>query len=149
MAGNLLTSQGKASVMHWYTEVAGGNFLPQTQDNNFTEVNMEQVLSWDPDVVLISGWGNTLESVRNNPNWASMRAVRRGRLYLVPQGIFAWDFASGESALLAVYMAKIFHPDLFKDWDMVKEMKTFYSEVYGKTITTKDAERILQCMPPA
>jgi len=47
-----------------------------------------------------------------------------------------------------IHMARIFHPDLFKDWDMIKEMKTFYSEIYGKTIKDQDAERILQCLSP-
>lgn len=148
-AANLLNSQGKSSFMHWVTEVAGGTYLPQAHDNNFTEVNMEQVMSWNPDVILISGWGNTLETVKNNPNWASLKAVKGGRLHLIPNGLFAWDFASGESVLLAIYMAKILHPDLFKDWDMTEEMKTFYSEIYGKTITDNDAERILKCLPPA
>jgi len=148
-SGNLLYSQGKASFMHWLTEVSGGNFLPQAHDNNYTEVNMERVLSWNPDIILISGWGNTPESVKSNPNWASMRAVKNGKLYFIPHGVFAWDFASGESVLLAIYMAKIFHPDLFKDWDVIGEMKTFYSQVYGKTITDKDAKRMLKCLPPA
>ncbi|OPY68483.1 MAG: Periplasmic binding protein [Syntrophorhabdaceae bacterium PtaU1.Bin034] len=147
-SGNLLSSQGKASIMHWLTEVSGGNFLPQAYDGNFTEVNMERVWSWNPDIILISGWGNTLESVKKNPNWASMKAVKNGKLYSIPNGVFAWDYASGESILLAIYMAKIFHPDLFRNWDMAGEMKTFYSEVYGKTITDKDAERILKCLPP-
>lgn len=147
--GDLLASQGKASFMHWITEVSGGNFLPQAHDANFTEVNMEQVLSWNPEVIFVSGWNATIESVKKNPAWAPMKAVEKGRIHLIPNGIFAWDFASGESVLLAVYMAKILHPDLFKDWDMVAEMRTFYSEVYGKTITDKDAERILRCLPPA
>jgi len=147
-SGNLLFSQGKASVMHWFTEVSGGNFLPQAHDNNFTEVNLEQVCSWDPEIILISGYGSTLESVRNNPNWAPMRAVKNGRLHIIPTGVFTWDLASGESVLLAIYLAKIFHPDLFKEWDMIEEMKTFYSEVYGKTITTDDAERILNGLGP-
>jgi iron complex transport system substrate-binding protein len=56
--------------------------------------------------------------------------------------------AGGESILLAIYMAKLFHPDQFKDWNMIKEMKTFYCEVYGKNITDEDAERILKCLPP-
>lgn len=86
--GNPLASQGKASFMHWITEVAGGNFLPQVHDSNFTEVNMEQVLSWNPDMIFISGWGNVLESVKKNPNWASMRAVKNKELYLIPNGIF-------------------------------------------------------------
>jgi iron complex transport system substrate-binding protein len=63
-------------------------------------------------------------------------------------GIYTWDNASNEGVLLMIYMAKLFHPDLFKDWDMIKEMKTFYSDLYGKTITDQDAERILQHLPP-
>jgi iron complex transport system substrate-binding protein len=47
-----------------------------------------------------------------------------------------------------IYMAKLFHPDSFKDWNMIKEMKAFYSEVYGKTVTDQDAERILKHLPP-
>lgn len=146
--GNPLLNQGKASFMHWITEVAGGNFLPQAHDSNFTEVNMEQVLSWNPDIILMSGRTNTPESVRNNPRWASVRAVKDGKLYFIPNGVFSWDHASGESVLLAIYLAKILHPDLFKDWDMMGEMKTFYSKIYEKTITEKDAERILKCLPP-
>ena len=146
--GDLLASQGKASVLNWFTEVAGGNFLTQAHDNNFTTVNLEEVLMWNPDVIFISGWGNTPESVRKNPNWASLKAVKNGKLYFIPTGSFAWEFASGESVLLAIFMAKALHPDLFKDWDMVSEMKKFYAEVYGKTVTDTDAERILKCLPP-
>lgn len=146
--GNLLGSQGKASFMHWITEASGGNFLPQALDNNFVDVNMERVLSWNPDVLFMSGWGTTIDGLKKNPAWAPLKAVENGKIYLVPNGVFAWDFASGESVLLAIYMAKILHPDLFRNWDMVTEMKTFYSEVYGKTITDNDAERILKCLPP-
>jgi iron complex transport system substrate-binding protein len=146
--GNLLYSQGRASVMHWYTEVAGGNFLPQAHDNNFTEVNMEQVMSWNPDVIFVSGWGNTLESVTKNPGWVGMKAVKDGNVHLVPTGVFPWDFASGESPLLAIYMAKILHPDLFKEWDMIAETRAFYGDIYGKKVSNKEAERILKCLPP-
>jgi len=45
-------------------------------------------------------------------------------------------------------MAKIFHPELFKDWDMIEEMKKFYGEIYGRKITDRDAERILKHLGP-
>jgi len=31
---------------------------------------------------------------------------------------------------------------------MKKEMREFYAEVYGKTVTDTDAERILHNLPP-
>jgi iron complex transport system substrate-binding protein len=146
--GNPLLSQGNASVIHWNIEVAGGKYLPQSMDNNFVEVNMEQVLAWDPDIILLSGWCPSADIVKNNPNWAHLRAVKNGKLYLLPQGVFTWDHASSESILLMMYMAKIFYPDLFKDLDMISEMKYFYSEIYGKKISDNDADRILKRRPP-
>lgn len=147
-AGNPLSSQGKASVIHWNTEVAGGNYLPQSMDNNFVDVNMEKVYAWDPDIIILSGWCKSADIININPNWRSLKAVRNRKVYLMPEGIFTWDHASGESVLLMLYMAKIFHPEIFKDLDMIKEMKFFYSEIYGRKITDTDAERILNHLQP-
>ncbi len=146
--GNPASSQGTASVMHWNTEVAGGNFLPQSIDNNFVEVNTEQIFAWDPDIILLSGYCDSLDIVKQNSGWASLRAVKNGNLYHIPQGVFVWDNASGESILMIIYMAKIFYPELFKDWDMIEEMKIFYKEIYGVNITENDVERILKHLPP-
>jgi iron complex transport system substrate-binding protein len=148
LGNNMLNSQGKGSVMHWNVEVSGGNYLPQTLNDNHAKVVMPQVLSWDPDIILLSGYCDSLDIVKNNPDWASMKAVDNGKVYRIPRGVYTWDHASSEGVLLMIYMAKVFHPDLFKDWDMIKEMRTFYSEIYGKAITDKDAERILQNLPP-
>lgn len=54
----------------------------------------------------------------------------------------------GETVPFIIYLAKILHPDLFRDWDLKKEMQAFYSEVYGKTVTGSEAERILLDLPP-
>ncbi|OPY75849.1 MAG: Periplasmic binding protein [Syntrophorhabdus sp. PtaU1.Bin153] len=145
---DMLNGQGKGSVMHWNVEVAGGNYLPQTLDDNHAKATMEQVVSWEPDIILLSGYCDSLDIVKKNADWVSMKAVKNDKVYRIPRGVYTWDHASNEGVLLMIYMAKIFHPNLFKDWDMIKEMKAFYSEVYGKTITDQDAERILQNLRP-
>jgi len=43
---------------------------------------------------------------------------------------------------------KLRYPDLFKDGDMIREMTAFTSEIYGKTVTDEEAERILKNLPP-
>jgi len=146
--GSLLGSQGKGSVMHWNVEVAGGNYLPQAINDNHAKATLKEVQSWDPDIVLLSGYAKSSDLVMRDPELASLKAVKNGRIYCLPQGVYAWDHASNEGVLLMIYMAKLFHPDLFKDWDMIKEMKTFYSEIYGRTITDEDAQRILKNLPP-
>lgn len=146
---NMLGSQGMGSVMHWITEISGGEYLPRALGDNHAKATVDQVLSWKPDIILLSGYCDSTDIAMKNPDWASLDAVKNGKVYLIPMGIYAWDHASGEGVLLMIHLAKILHPDLFKDWNMLKEMKTFYSEVYGKTVTNEDVDRILKHLPPA
>jgi iron complex transport system substrate-binding protein len=146
--GSLLGSQGKGSVMHWNTEVAGGNYLPEVLDDNHADATMQQVVSWEPDIIVLSGYFDSPDKLGEDPSWSSLKAVKNGKVYRAPMGVYAWDHASNENVLLMIHMAKLFHPDLFGDWDMIGEMRTFYEEIYGKTVTDQDAERILRGLPP-
>lgn len=52
----------------------------------------EQVLAWDPEIIVAIDPA-FVASVRTDPVWKSVRAVREGRVYLVPQAPFRWvDF---------------------------------------------------------
>jgi len=51
--------------------------------------------------------------------------------------------------LLPLYLAKKFHPVLFKDWDLIQEMRKFYREIYNLQLSAQDAERILNGLGPA
>ncbi len=146
---SLLFSQGQGSVMQWNTEVAGGNYLPEALEDNHAQATVEQVTSWNPDIILLSGYCNSTELVTKDPRWALLKAVKNGRVYLPPEGVYAWDHASNESVLLMIHLAKIFHPDLFKDWNMPEEMKTFYRDIYEKDVSDEDLRRILNHLPPA
>jgi iron complex transport system substrate-binding protein len=148
MHNSMLGSQGKGSVMQWNTEVSGGYYLPKTLEGIHTKATMQQVVSWNPDIILMGAYCDSIEMVTKNSEWATLKAVKNGKVFLLPMGIYTWDNASNEGVLLMMYMAKLFHPELFKDLNMIKEMKTFYSEIYGKTVTDQDAERILKHLPP-
>jgi iron complex transport system substrate-binding protein len=144
---NLLSTQGKNTIMQWYTEIAGGNFLTKYLQTYFADVNMEQVISWNPDIILV-GFQGSKEAIKENPGWDSIKAVKKQKVYEIPKGIFWWDLAGGDSIMLPMYMAKKFHPELFKDLNLIEEMKKFYSEIYHKRISSGDAGRILDSLPP-
>lgn len=148
LQGNLLRSQGNGSVMHWNTEVAGGNFLPQALNDNHAKATMQEIQAWNPDIILLSSGAGSPDVVMKNPELSSLKAVQTGRVYLLPHGVYMWDHASNEGVLLMIYMAKLFYPDLFEDWDMIEEMKAFYSGIYGTPVTDEEAERILKNLPP-
>lgn len=147
--GKAFSSQGFGSTMHWNVEIAGGNYLAKAQDDNFAALDRKLALSWDPDFILVSRGNVTIDGIKNDPDWAPKKAVKSGKVYATPVGIYSWDNAGSETLLLIIQLSKLLHPGLFRDWDMKKEMKEFYAEVYGKTITDGDAERILNNLPPA
>ncbi len=59
-------------------------------------ISMEQVLSWNPDIVIIDT--GTPEDVYNDPVWANIPAVKNKQVYILPRGMFGWNRASTEPA---------------------------------------------------
>jgi iron complex transport system substrate-binding protein len=144
---DLYSTQGANTIMRWYTELAGGVYLPKKLEKYFAVVNMEKIVAWDPDIILL-GMNGSFDSIETNTAFKGLRASKSGRVYKVPAGIFYWDMTSCETALLPLFLAKKFHPDLFKEWDIIREMREFYAEIYGIDLANRDAERILDGMPP-
>lgn len=144
---DLTSTQGNNTIMRWYTELAGGMYLPKQLSKYFPQVNMEKIAAWNPDIILL-GMNGAFDITTDTPAVKALRAGASGRVYRIPAGIFYWDMTSCETALLPLFLGKKFHPALFKDWDMLQEMRKFYSEVYGLTVTKRDAERILYGLAP-
>ena len=146
-ATNVYATQGRNSVMQWYTELAGGRYLA-SQHHFFSKVSREEVLGWNPDIILIGMHGVSFSGESKLTSLNDFRAQREGRVYNVPQGVFFWEMAGCETVLLPIHLGKIFHPELFANWDLVKEMKKFYADIYGIKISDQDAKRILDALPP-
>jgi iron complex transport system substrate-binding protein len=74
--------------------------------------------------------------------------VRENRVFMVPEGQFYWSHFSTESFLCILYLAKIFHPDLFPHLDVRQELKDYYAKFYHRDLTDDEAQRILDHLPP-
>jgi iron complex transport system substrate-binding protein len=144
---DLYSTQGNNTIMKWYTELSGGIYLPKEIKKYFAEVNREQIIAWDPDIILL-GMNGAFGTEKDDTNLKTFRAYKSAKIYNIPAGMFYWDMTSCETALLPLYLGKKFHPDLFKDWDLIKEMKRFYSEIYEIDMTDSDADRISKGMSP-
>ena len=73
--------------------VAGGN------QGGLANVSIEQVLLWNPDIIITIDQ-DFAASVRSDPAWSSVKAVRDGRVHLSPKMPFGWLYfpPSGEPA---------------------------------------------------
>ncbi|MDP2965749.1 MAG: ABC transporter substrate-binding protein [Pelolinea sp.] len=78
-------------------EKAGG--IPVWKDANqaggWTDINMEQISAWDPEVILIVNYqGSALEIVnklRNDEIWQNLKSVKNDKIYAFPYDYLSWD----------------------------------------------------------
>jgi iron complex transport system substrate-binding protein len=84
---------------------------PAGLPGSWQNVNIEQVLIWNPDVILIVPYSPVEPAqILSDPLWAAVEAVKTGRVYKMPQLLFAWDTPIPESVLGILWMAELFHP---------------------------------------
>jgi iron complex transport system substrate-binding protein len=106
------------------------------------EVSMEQVLGWNPDVVVIDS--GTPETVYADPRWKSLRAVKQHRVFRQPSGVFIWDRPTAESAVLyPLWIACTAYPERFQDINLAAEIQRFYREVFGFSLNESQARKVL------
>ena len=144
---NVFATQGGAGTSRWLLEMAGARMVSRDLNRNFLDVTMEQVIAWDPEVILVGGL-TTPDAIRNDPRWKGIRAVRENRVYTCPEGVFIWGHGSSEGHLFVLWLAKILHPDKFRSFDLIRETRAYFSRFYQYPLTEEEARRILKRLPP-
>ena len=137
-------------------EAAGG--VPVSKEleaGNRSQINYEQLMSWNPDVIFLDHGGmndgETVEELKaeisGKSTYKTLNAVKNGQIYMSPSGVFYWDMGL-QKILLVMNMAKILHPDLFEDLDMESEVMAFYEKFYNYPLTREEASLILNRESP-
>ena len=94
------------------------------------EVSMEQLLLWDPEVILFAP-DSIYDTVADNPAYARMAAIRSGSYYEVPMGPYNWmGFPPSVQRYLGMlWMAKLLYPEA-ADYDLEAEVQTYFQLFY-------------------
>jgi iron complex transport system substrate-binding protein len=150
-SSNHLVTLGGDTFMQKHFELAGcrnaaesirSSGMKEGLHIGLAEVSMEKVLGWNPDILIID-FGSPAD-LYADPKWKSINAVRNRAVYKQPVGIFIWDRPTAESAVLhPLWLAKTAYPDLFKDIDMLQEIKKFYGEIMSFNLSDEQAQSVL------
>jgi iron complex transport system substrate-binding protein len=134
---------GDGTYNDFYIGLAGGRNAAK-EVKKFKVVNAEQVVAWNPDVILLTAHEHKSrpEDVYSNPVFAGLSAVKNKRVYKVPLGGYRWDPPSQESPLMWKWLTKVVHPGMLKD-DLRAEMKAKYRFIYGHDLTDDEIDAIL------
>ncbi|QIF94738.1 ABC transporter substrate-binding protein [Proteus vulgaris] len=144
--GSPLRTSGAPSLNHdWITLAGGVNIAEHWFDNvpsRAGEVSLEQVIHANPDVI-VTMYARDTEIIKNSPEWQSITAVREGRVYTNPKGLFWWCRETTEEALQFLWLATILYPEQTQHIDIIKETKQFYQTFFNISLSDQQLEYIL------
>ena len=139
--GGTVAVQVPAKVWMQTIEVqtAGGNpvwFEAAEATDGWTVVNFEQIAKWDADKIFVIVWYSldpqkVINDLKADPQWAVLKAVKNGEIYVFPQDIFGWDQPEPRWILGMMWLATRLYPDRFKDIDMNAELMAYFTQLYG------------------
>ncbi|MFC2821913.1 MAG: ABC transporter substrate-binding protein [Spirochaetales bacterium] len=107
------------------------------------EVDMEQILKWNPDVVIFAP-GSIYGTVASNDTWQGVSAIKNGTYYESPTGPYNWmGFPPSVQRYLGMlWMAKLLYPE-YADYDLYQEVAKYFELFYHCPITYEQYTKIV------
>ena len=108
------------------------------------EVDMEQILLWDPDVILFAP-ESIYADVKNRPEWQAVTAIRNGEYYEVPFGPYNWmGFPPSVQRYLGMlWMSELLYPEAAQ-LDLYAAVQEYFELFYHCKITREQYDALMQ-----
>lgn len=141
-AAQTLRVSGKRTSNDYYIRLAGGQNVAAESPPQ-TTVTIEQVLTWNPQVILLGNFDAAMPSdIYGDPRWQGVDAVKNRRVYKVPLGGYRWDPPSQESALMWIWLAGLLQPER-EPANMRTAMRDWFGFLYRHALTDDEIDGVL------
>lgn len=113
------------------------------------EVSFEQILLWDPDVIIFAK-GSIYGEVGGDPTWLSLKAIANGDYYEAPNCPYNWmGFPPSVNRYMGMtWLAELLYPEAF-DYNLRQEVKDYYKMFYRCELTDAQYEELIVNAVPA
>ena len=121
-------------------------------DGSRVQISAEQLLAWDPDVIVVNGEpkadksGNSAaEDILSNPDYASLKSVQDQKVYGTPNAPFSWvDRPAGPNRLIGMrWFSALIYPEYIK-CDINEEIHKFFDLFYHVDLSDEQLENVLK-----
>lgn len=127
----------------WLTESGQVNVAGETVGP--TQVSMEQIYKWNPDIIFI--WtGPSAQDIVDNKvqgdDWSKVSAVKNKQVYKIPCGVFAWYPVGSDVPLMMKWVAQAAYPEVY-NYDLRADVYDYYKMIYGYELSDSQLSKIL------
>ena len=116
----------------------------------FAQTSMEQIYSWDPDILFLDGPGlqplrteDVLTGNVDGADFSTLTAVQKGRVYNTTLGMWNWFTPNPDAPLVLAWLACNTYPEAFADYPLEETIKTYYHDWYGYDVADDELEEML------
>jgi len=143
---NGLATAPRGSLQAEVFDLAGARNVaepPPGFPGNLFNVSLEQVLLWQPDVIVTIDPAFA-RTVRTRPEWQGVPAVKNNRIYVAPDLPFGWvDAPPAVNRLLGLeWLVRILHPAVFPE-PLGPRIVEFHRRFYHRTPTDAQVAALL------
>jgi len=124
---------GKGTVNDFIVLAGGINIAAEDlPDKTYVNVDLETIIKWNPDMIVIWYYAKYNETIiLNDPAWASITAIKNGKIYKEPY----YEHWNMDAVLFILWLAQKMYPDRFSDIDFINIANEHYMKWYGVTYT--------------
>lgn len=121
-------------------------------DGSRVQISAEQLLAWDPDVIVVNGepkadlsGTSAAQAILNDPNYAALTAVQEGKVYGTPSAPFGWiDRPPGPNRLIGMrWFSSLLYPS-YTSGDAEEEVHEFFRLFYHMDLTEEQLDQLLR-----
>ena len=121
-------------------------------DGSRVQISAEQLLAWDPDVIVVNGepkadksGSSAAEDILSNPDYASLKAVQDQKVYGTPNAPFSWvDRPAGPNRPIGMrWFSALIYPEYIK-CDINEEIHKFFDLFYHVDLSDEQLENVLK-----
>ncbi|MDR7225119.1 iron ABC transporter substrate-binding protein [Aminobacter aminovorans] len=129
--------------MEVLSAVGASNVAEAAGKGSLANVSLEQILSWNPDVILTLS-PKFQKSVLSDPSWAGIKAVKDGRVFRAPALPFGWfDAPPGVNRAIGIsWLTSALYPGK-AEVDLKAETRDFYKLFYHVDLTDEQLGQLL------
>lgn len=130
---NYLSTAGSKMYQNSVIELAGGtNVAAELEDTYWAEISYEQLLNWNPDVIVIAPEASyTKEQLIQDTQLATLDAVKNGKVYAMPSAFEAWDSPVPSGMLGSRWLASVLYPEQYPFEKLQSDVVDFYHTFYN------------------
>ena len=144
---NTMITSGSSFFGQWWCDASGAiNAANEVAaDNSNAAITMEQVYEWDPDVIIITNFTPTQpeDLMSNNigsDDWSTVSAVKNDQVYKMPLGTYRTYTPGVDTPMTLEWMASILYPELFPEFKLTEDVRSYYSDLYGVELSDEQIE---------